>query len=273
MISPPRYLDPCSLCQCPEVFMITAGVDVGSTATKVVVSDGSVLGEALLPTGWNPWEAGLQALGSALQQAGVAQGDLRAVVGTGYGRVSLPFIDRKATEVACHARGARFLIPPTRLVIDIGGQDSKIIALNAEGSVIDFLMNDKCAAGTGRFLQAVTGVLDLSLDDLGELALGCQPAPVSSMCAVFAESEVIGLLSRGVSKGAIAAGVIESIARRIQSLARRMPPADEITFSGGLAKNRAVCLRLSEALGRPLQVPESPQMVGALGAALIGFYG
>lgn len=253
--------------------MITAGIDVGSTATKAVVFDGTVLGEALLPTGWNPREAGEQALESALRRAGVAPGAVKAVVGTGYGRISLPFIDRKATEVACHARGASFLVPGTRLIVDIGGQDSKIISVNENGSVTDFLMNDKCAAGTGRFLQVMTGVLDVTLDELGELALGCEPAPVSSMCAVFAESEVIGLLSRGVSKGAVAAGVIESISRRIQALAGRMPPADEITFTGGLARNTAVRLRLSQVLDRPLRVPEKPQMVGALGAALIAYHG
>ncbi len=253
--------------------MISAGVDVGSTATKAVVFGGGVLGKALLPTGWNPREAGLQALHEALRQASVTQQQVKAVVGTGYGRISLPFIDRKVTEVTCHARGANFLVPSTRLIVDIGGQDSKIIAVNADGSVADFLMNDKCAAGTGRFLQVMTGVLDLSLDELGEMALEHEPVPVSSMCAVFAESEVIGLLSRGVSKGAIAAGVIESISRRIQALAGRMPSADEVTFTGGLARNRAVCRRLSEALARPLRVPENPQMVGALGAALIGYHG
>lgn len=250
--------------------MITAGIDVGSTATKAVVFDGRVIGEALLPTGWNPREAGLQALEGALRQAGVERKDVMSVVGTGYGRISLSFIDRKATEVACHARGASFLVPTTRLVVDIGGQDSKVIAIKENGTVSDFLMNDKCAAGTGRFLQVMTGVLDVTLDELGELALDSEPAAVSSMCAVFAESEVIGLLSRGVSKGAVAAGVIESISRRIQALAGRMPPTDEITFTGGLARNKAVCRRLSETLGRPLRVPERPQMVGALGAALIG---
>lgn len=251
--------------------MISVGIDIGSTAAKAVVFDQHVLGRALLPTGWDPKKAGAQVLRAALTDAGLERHQVATVVGTGYGRISLPFLDRKITEISCHARGARFLLPHTRLVVDVGGQDTKVIALHENGSVADFLMNDKCAAGTGRFLQVMTGVLDVSLDELGDMALHAEPAAISSMCAVFAESEVIGLLARGVGKEAIAAGVVDSIARRIEGLVGRMGPARRITFTGGIAGNAAVCRRIADSLGVELQMPPNPQLVGALGAAVLGY--
>jgi len=249
----------------------TVGIDIGSTATKaVLLIDGRIAGQLVIATGWDPKQAGRSAYDSLLQNSGLCSDDIKAVVGTGYGRISLPFANRRVTEVTCHARGAEYMIPGSRLVVDIGGQDCKLIALDGRGNVTDFLMNDKCAAGTGRFLQVMAGVLDMSLDELGELALTSEPAVISSMCTVFAESEVIGLLARGTAKGAIAAGVIESIAQRLTPLIGRMPQAAKITFTGGLATNPAICQRIENNLGLPLQVPRFPQMAGALGAALIG---
>jgi (R)-2-hydroxyacyl-CoA dehydratese activating ATPase len=253
-----------------ESTMVSAGIDIGSTATKAVVFDGEILGEALAPTGWEPKEAGLAAFRGALEKAGVSEGRVGAIVGTGYGRISLPIFTRRVTEVTCHARGAHYLNPGTRTVIDIGGQDCKVISLNPDGSVADFIMNDKCAAGTGRFLQVMAGVLDVSLDELGALAAGAEPVPISSMCAVFAESEVIGLLARGTGKGNIAAGVIDTIARRVQGLAGRLPLLETVTFTGGMAKNRDICETIGASIGVRLHVPAAPQFVGALGAALIG---
>ena len=201
--------------------MPVAGVDVGSVAAKAVIFDPqsrSLLGKAVLPTGWNAREAGEKALAAACADAGGIAAS--RIVGTGYGRISLPFADKVVTEITCHARGAVHLFPGTGVVLDIGGQDSKVISTAPDGSVQDFLMNDKCAAGTGRFLQVLSGILGMELAELGEAAGRGKPAAISSMCAVFAETEIIGLLARGTPPADIAAGVFRSIAPH--TLARRM---------------------------------------------------
>jgi len=251
--------------------VISAGIDVGSTATKAVIFDGTIRGMAIIPTGWNPKEAGRNVFVEALDKAGLRERDVDMIIGTGYGRVSLSFIDRKVTEITCHAKGARFLFPKTRTVIDIGGQDSKVIAVAEDGSVADFIMNDKCAAGTGRFLQVMTGVLDLTLDELGQMALRSKPVSINSMCTVFAESEIIGLLAQEVSKEAIASGIVQTIAQKMMSLTARVPCLEEITFSGGVANNPEICAILSASLGCKFNIPNQPQIVGALGAAIAGF--
>jgi predicted CoA-substrate-specific enzyme activase len=250
--------------------MLSVGIDIGSTATKAVVFDGKVLGRAMVPTGWDPKEAGLRAFHTAIGMAGIAEYRVDRIVGTGYGRISLPIFTSRVTEITCHARGAHHLHPGTRTVVDIGGQDCKVISLNPDGSVADFIMNDKCAAGTGRFLQVMAGILDISLDELGTIAVGADPVPLSSMCTVFAESEVIGLLARGVAKDSIASGIIDTIARRIHGLTGRVPFIETVTFSGGMAQNNSICGKIGTSLGTSLHVPEAPQFVGALGAALIG---
>ncbi len=249
---------------------ITVGIDIGSTATKAVVFADSILGQAVAPTGWDPKKAGLQVLGEALEAAGVPQNRVGAIIGTGYGRISLPIFTHRVTEITCHALGAHFLQPATRTVIDIGGQDCKVIALDADGEVTDFIMNDKCAAGTGRFLQIMAAILDVSLDELGVLAATAKPVPLSSMCTVFAESEVIGLLARGVEKAGIAAGIIDTIARRLCGLSGKVPLVESVTFTGGVAQNCDICEKIAASLGIGLHVPACPQFVGALGAALIG---
>jgi (R)-2-hydroxyacyl-CoA dehydratese activating ATPase len=250
--------------------MISVGIDIGSTATKAVIFNGEILGRARVPTGWDPKEAGLQAFRGALDKAGITENQVGPIVGTGYGRISLPIFTRRVTEITCHARGAHHLHPGTRTVIDIGGQDCKVISLNADGSVADFIMNDKCAAGTGRFLQVMAGILDVTLDELGALAADADPVLLSSMCTVFAESEIIGLLARGTGKGSIAAGIIDTIARRIHGLAGRVPLMEIVTFTGGIAQNGDICGKIADSLGADLHIPEAPQFVGALGAALIG---
>ncbi len=251
--------------------MISVGIDIGSTATKAVVFDGRIIGKAMEITGWDPKEAGYRAFRGALDIAGITEDRVGPIVGTGYGRISLPILTGKVTEISCHARGAHHLHPGTRTVIDIGGQDCKVISLSDDGSVSDFIMNDKCAAGTGRFLQVMAGILDATLDELGALAAGGEPVPLSSMCTVFAESEVIGLLARGTGKENIAAGIIDTIARRIQGLAGRVPFLETVTFTGGTAQNPHICRIIAERLGTRLHVPLEPQFVGALGAALIGW--
>ena len=250
--------------------MPVAGVDVGSVAAKAVIFDPqsrSLLGKAVLPTGWNSREAGEKALAAACADAGGIAAS--RIVGTGYGRISLPFADKVVTEITCHARGAVHLFPGTGVVLDIGGQDSKVISTAPDGSVQDFLMNDKCAAGTGRFLQVLSGILGMELAELGEAAGRGKPAAISSMCAVFAETEIIGLLARGTPPADIAAGVFRSIARRMRGLAARIPLRGECTFTGGLATSPSFSRLLSEELGVPVNVPEYPQLVGAIGAALI----
>ena len=252
--------------------MIVAGVDVGSVAAKGVIFDakaGAVLGGAILPTGWNAREAGGLVLEEACSNAEVQVGDVVHVVGTGYGRISLPFARKTVTEITCHARGAAWLFPGTGVVLDIGGQDSKVISLGEKGSVRDFVMNDKCAAGTGRFLQVLSGILDMPLDGLSRAAARGNPASISSMCAVFAETEIVGLLAQGTPPEDIAAGVFLSIVRRMCALSKRIPPHGECTFSGGLATSPAFRDMLSKELGLPVNVPDQPQLMGALGAALI----
>lgn len=272
--------------------MYVAGIDVGSVAAKAVVLEvlpnggSQVAGRAVLPTGWNTAEAGAQALEKACEAAAMTRNDLRHVTATGYGRIALPFADKTVTEISCHARGAAHLFPRAGLVLDIGGQDSKVISLDIPreadadspdaampagkpGAVRDFLMNDKCAAGTGRFLQVLSGILNMPLDDLGKAAATGKPVAISSMCAVFAETEIVGLLARSTPPQDIAAGVFRAIARRMCGLARRIPMQGECVFTGGLATSPAFAAILSDELGLTVQVPHDPQTVGALGAALI----
>lgn len=252
--------------------MLVAGIDIGSVAAKAVIFDTkgkTTVGTALQPSGWNTKEAGEQVLLSACARAGVGAEELGFIVGTGYGRIALPMANKVVTEITCHARGAAHLFPKTGVVLDIGGQDSKVISVDSHGLVQDFLMNDKCAAGTGRFLQVLSGILGMDLVQLGEAANSGQPVAISSMCAVFAETEIIGLLAQGTPPENIAAGVFLSIARRMRGLAGRIPMRAECTFTGGLATSPAFARLLEEELKVPVNVPEEPQLVGALGAALI----
>lgn len=253
-------------------FDFVAGVDVGSVAAKAVVYNVTaqkIQGIAVVPTGWTPRESGLAALEQACHMASIQKEQLRYVIGTGYGRVSLPFVQKTLTEISCHARAAVHLFPDTGVVLDIGGQDSKVISLDNSGSVADFLMNDKCAAGTGRFLQVLAGILDMSLEELSQSASEGVPVSISSMCAVFAESEIVGLLARGTKPQDVAAGVFLSIARRMRALAGRIPLRGQCVFTGGLALSPAFGAMLSEELGVQVNIPKHPQCMGALGAALI----
>ena len=253
--------------------MICAGVDVGSIVAKAAVYDG-VAGEVLATanqlTGWSPRESGSAALYAALDAARVGLDDLACVVGTGYGRVSLPFADETVTEISCHARGAHFLDPAVRTVIDIGGQDSKVIALDGSGHPRDFAMNDRCAAGTGRFFQVMAGALGLELPELAELALKSRkPASLSSVCTVFAESEVVGLIAAGASREDIAAGLCEAVGRRVVALAAQVGLVPELMLTGGVARNDGVVAVLQRETGLTVFRPPDPQTVGAIGAAII----
>jgi predicted CoA-substrate-specific enzyme activase len=204
-----------------------------------------------------------------LLQAGIERRKVDCILVTGYGRVSFNGVFRTVTEISCHARGVAALCPEARTIIDIGGQDSKVISINEKGKVIDFAMNDKCAAGTGRFLQIMANTLGM---DVGELAASEDPSVmvgINSMCTVFAESEIVGLLARGSPKGGIIAGLHQSVGKRVATMARRLGVKEKIAFTGGVAQNAGVRRALEEELKSRVFVPEECQFTGALGAALL----
>jgi predicted CoA-substrate-specific enzyme activase len=251
--------------------MPVAGVDIGSlTAKAIILEDNRILGRSLVLTGHNSRLSGRRALDLALEEAGLAQDDLGGIVATGYGRLAADFTEDKVTEITCHARGAHSTNPEARTVIDLGGQDSKAIAIDDLGKVLDFVMNDKCSAGTGRFLEVMAHALEIELDDLGKLSLESgSPAAISSVCTVFAESEVVSRVAEGVSKVDIVAGIHQAIASRIYAMAVRIPVEQEIIMTGGVARNRGVVRALEKRFESEILVPAMPQHTGALGAAII----
>ncbi len=204
--------------------MITAGIDIGSiTAKAAILNNDRVIGTRVVFTGYNAKQAGQNVMDGLLSESGLTFGDLSAVVATGYGRNSVEFAAKSITEITCHGTGAHFINPKVRFIIDVGGQDSKVIRIDADGRVVDFAMNDKCAAGTGRFLEVMARALEVDLDAFGDISLkGSAPAKISSICTVFAESEVISLISKGESRENIIAGIHESVASRISAMARRV---------------------------------------------------
>ena len=248
-----------------------AGVDVGSTQTKAVIVDEGrrIAARALTMTGANVTRAAEEAFAEALRAADLEEREVEYVVGTGYGRYRVTFGNTQVTEISCHGRGAVHMFPRTRTVVDMGGQDTKAIRVKPTGEIEDFCMNDKCAAGTGRFLGAAAAALDIALDALGATALrGEKAVKISTTCTVFAESEVLAWLGRGKKTEDILLGVHQSIAGRSAALARRVGVEEEITFTGGVAKNAAMVDTLSRALGVRLNVSDDSHYMGALGAAL-----
>lgn len=251
--------------------MLVGGVDVGSTQTKAIVMDGSrrVLGRALIDTGGIVTAAAENAFAQACGSAGVDRSDVAYVVGTGYGRYKVTFGDTQVTEISCHARGGQYLFPRTHTVLDIGGQDTKAIKIGPEGQVLDFCMNDKCAAGTGRFLGAAAMALDIPLGELGPLALVAKnPVKITTTCTVFAETEIINWLARGKKVEDVLMGVHQAIATRSVSLLRRVGVEDEVTFTGGVTRNVAMVQILEEMLESHLNVSEEAHFMGAIGASL-----
>jgi len=210
------------------------------------------------------------AVDEALESAGLRVDDIDLAVSTGYGREIVALSNSRVTEITCHARGAKHLFADAHTVIDIGGQDSKVISLDDRGGVANFTMNDKCAAGTGRFLEVMASALEVEIDQLGKLAMASkQQVRVSSMCTVFAESEVISLMSKECSKADIAAAIHESIARRITGMVSQVGLKERVVMVGGVAKNSGVVKSLEKMLKTTFLIPEEPQINGALGAALI----
>jgi len=248
-----------------------AGVDVGSTQTKAVLidEDGTIVARGLVPTGANVVQAAQNAFREALGHAGAAEDEVGYVVGTGYGRYRVTFGNTQVTEISCHGRGAVHLFPDTRTVVDMGGQDTKAIRVSESGEIVDFCMNDKCAAGTGRFLGAASAALDIPLDQLGTTALrSTMPVKISTTCTVFAESEVLAWLGKGKKVEDILWGVHKSIASRSAGLMRRVGVTERVTFTGGVSRNQAMVTALEERLGVTLNVSEECHFIGALGAAL-----
>jgi len=249
-----------------------AGVDVGSLSTDVSIIDqsGKLLSEIVIPTGVNGSEAAERAYDSALKLAKLTRENISAVTATGYGRAAVAFATGKTTEISCHGIGAHQLFPKTGTVIDIGGQDSKVIQIDAQGRMLDFAMNDKCAAGTGRFLEVMAHRLELDLDELSSPRhIAGASAPISSTCTVFAESEVISLLAKDTPREHIVHGLQRSIVNRIWSMVTSIGVQGEVTLTGGVAHNKGLVALLEEKLGLGLNLPENPQTVGALGAAHI----
>ena len=252
---------------------IAAGVDVGSTQTKaVIMSDNGgmkILERALVDTGANVQRAAERAFDSCCRQVGLHSSDVGFVVGTGYGRYKIAFGNTQMTEITCHAKGAQFLCPGTRTVIDMGGQDSKAISVGSKGEVLDFVMNDKCAAGTGRFLANSAEVMGISLDEVGPLSLQAKhPVKIATVCTVFVECDILSYLAQDKTAEDILGGVHIAIAKRTMSLARRLNIEPEITMTGGVARNIGMVRALEEVLGRKMLVSSDAQFIGAVGAAL-----
>ncbi len=250
-----------------------AGVDIGSlTAKSVIVLDGKIAGYGIIPTEISSEENGHIVLQKALESAGLEREDLSYIVATGYGRISAPYANKTVTEITCHAKGAHYIHPETRTIIDMGGQDCKAIRLDSDGNVVDFAMNDKCAAGTGRFLEVIANVFKVKLDDLGPLALSAKEiVPMSSTCTVFAESETISLVARGEKPENILKGIHFAISNRVAGMLSRVGIEDDVFFSGGVAKNVGMKAALEDVLKAKIYVETKfdPQLTGALGAALI----
>ena len=249
------------------------GIDSGSTSTNAVIMDGErrIEAYAVVRTGAKSGDSAERVLEEVLRKASLTREEIDLIVSTGYGRVSIPFADRNVTEISCHGKGAHYFNPSVRTVLDIGGQDSKAIRLNESGDVVDFVMNDKCAAGTGKFLEMMARTLEIDIEELGQESLRWkEDIDISSMCSVFAESEVISLIANNREKCDIAHGIHKSVANRSVSLMRRVGLEPGYMMTGGVAKNPGAVREIEEKLGEKLFICEEPEIVGAAGAALFG---
>ena len=251
--------------------MITAGIDIGSTTAKgAVLQDKRIEAVTVMPTGYDPKGAAETLLEKLLEKTGLERQDVKAVVSTGYGRKNVAFADNSVTEITCHAAGARLLNPNAATIVDIGGQDSKVVVLDNSGNVADFTMNDKCAAGTGRFLEVMASALQIELTSLAEFSARADASvAISNVCTVFAESEVISLISKGEKRENIIAGIHAAIGSRIASMAARVKARPPHMMTGGVALNQGVVRVLEERFENTVTVPNLAQINGAVGAALI----
>lgn len=247
-----------------------AGIDIGSTMTKVVIMSDQIVASIIGPTGPEHRKLANKVMEEALAKASLRFEDLSYIVATGYGRINVPFADRQVTEITCHAKGLHHLLPTVKTIVDVGGQDSKGIKIN-NGKVTSFVMNDKCAAGTGRFLEIIAESLGVPLEKLGALSLTAErAAEISSTCTVFAEHEVINKLAGGESVANLVAGIHESVATRVYALVTKLKIEPDVAITGGGAKNMGLVKALEEKFGYSVLVPPEPLITGALGAALVG---
>jgi len=252
--------------------MYFVGIDIGALTVKAVVLDeqGKIVASGLVRSRHNSRQVAAQLVEGLLAREGIVHERVGYTVVTGYGRVTYDAANEEISEITCHAQGAVHLCPNARTVIDIGGQDSKVIRVHPQGHVIDFAMNDRCAAGTGRFLEVMAKALEVDVEELGPLSQQSQhPVTISSTCTVFAESEVIGQMSRGTPKADIVAGVHAAIASRVAGLAGQVGLEETVVMTGGVANNIGVVRALEKQMGLPIHLPPEPQLVGALGAALL----
>ncbi len=254
--------------------MMVAGCDIGSLTTKVVLFDGKkIIASSIIKSKPKPEEGAREALEKACS-SGINKSDIAYSVGTGYGRRRVPFANETISEISCHSKGAFYLYPDVRTIIDIGGQDCKVLSLNEQGEVDRFVTNDKCAAGTGRFLEVMAKVLKVELQELSNMAKkGNAAITLASACTVWAQADVIQYLNEGISKENIALGVCQSMAKRVSVLVNQVTIRKDICITGGVAKNSSVVKELGSILGAPiLQLTNiDPQLVGALGAALFAY--
>ncbi|MGA9049257.1 MAG: acyl-CoA dehydratase activase [Dehalococcoidia bacterium] len=248
-----------------------AGIDIGSTMSKAVIVDarGGMRAYVVGQTGAEHRLRANKVMEDVLQKAGTTLDKVAYIISTGYGRVNVPFADKQVTELTCHARGVASLFPAVRTAIDIGGQDAKVLRIK-DGKLIDFLTNDKCAAGTGRFLEVAAETLGLDLDEMGRISLQTdKPVRINSLCTIFAQQEIISRLSEGQPLPDILAGVYIAIATRVVKLARQLKVEPPVVFTGGVAKNAGMVKAIETVLGVPVLVPEEPLITGALGAAIL----
>ena len=253
--------------------MIVGGCDIGSTTGKaVIMKDGEIIASTIIPSTTKPEETARIAMDEALKQAGLSSiDDLDYIVGTGYGRLKVQFAKENISEISCHARGAHWMSPTVRTVVDIGGQDCKVMSISDEGKVVEFVMNDRCAAGTGRFFEGMARVLDCGLEGISSLEnQGAEPATITSQCSVFAESEVVTLINEGNDLKSIIAGINNSVSGRLNSMVRKVGLVEDVALTGGCAKNAGLAQALEKHLKVSVkQLPQDPQIAGAVGAALI----
>lgn len=251
--------------------MILAGIDIGAaTAKAVILSNKKMLSFSIMPTGSNVTRIAEVVIQSALAKAALSMGNVNYVISTGYGRRSVPFAHKALTEIICHAAGVGSLMPGARTVIDIGGQDSKVIGLDDNGNITNFVMNDKCAAGTGRFLEVMARVLEVDIDEMGPISLRSKsPCQISSTCTVFAESEMVSLRAEGKGQEDLLAGIHKAIAHRIAIMGKPIGFKKDVVFTGGVAKNVGMKKAIEDQIGMEILTSEEPQIMGALGAAIL----